>query len=219
MSILFIYIAILAATYLGYRWSINRRQGRADPDTGKTVTFGDASAVTSNRFASIISVVTLFIIWAMFTGSRLVPVHVPGPFLGDTSFEYTAINPAGEEDRATVYVRVGTRGQKIDKPELSDEVQQGFARDDAVKMTAWRSKLIRVQRNDLAGKDKQYHVIKVDNKPIRPNQSVVVKAGHVSMTEKGSLLFVPDAGWQMEPIWLPAPEAVFHRLVEIARDG
>ena len=219
MSILIIYILILAATYIAYRWSVNRRQECADPDTGKTVTFGDASAVTSNRIASIISVITLFIIWGMFTGSSLVPLHVPGPFTGDTSFRYTAMNEAGEQDKATVYIRVGEKGKTLDLPGLPEASQQGFARDDAVKMTAWRSKLVRPHRNDDGGKHEQYRIVAVDDQPITPNQSVRVDDGQVTMTEKGSLMFVPDTGWQMEPIWLPAPEAVFYRLVEIARDG
>jgi taurine transport system permease protein len=36
------------------------------------------------------------------------------------------------------------------------------------------------------------------------------------MSEKGTLNIVPATGMQMEPIWLPAPEAVWSRFVEIA---
>ena len=39
------------------------------------------------------------------------------------------------------------------------------------------------------------------------------------MTPKGTLNIEPDKGVQMEPIWLPAPEAVKDRLVEIATAG
>lgn len=39
------------------------------------------------------------------------------------------------------------------------------------------------------------------------------------MTAKGSLSFTPYKGWQMEPVWLPAPEAVFNRLIDIASNG
>ncbi|WP_370244701.1 ABC transporter permease, partial [Salipiger sp.] len=34
-----------------------------------------------------------------------------------------------------------------------------------------------------------------------------------------TLNFEPSKGWQMEPIWLPPPEAVLARLKEIAQDG
>ena len=43
--------------------------------------------------------------------------------------------------------------------------------------------------------------------------------GHVFMTAKGSLSFAPNKGFQIEPIWLPTPEAVLERLIEISRDG
>jgi taurine transport system permease protein len=59
------------------------------------VTFGDESAVSANRFASVVSIVALFAIWGAFTGSVITPLHVPGPFVGDTSFSYTARNAAG----------------------------------------------------------------------------------------------------------------------------
>ena len=39
------------------------------------------------------------------------------------------------------------------------------------------------------------------------------------MSSKGTPNFKPDEGWQMEPIWLPAPEAVAGRVAEIARRG
>ena len=43
--------------------------------------------------------------------------------------------------------------------------------------------------------------------------------GRVGMSPKGTLTFEPAKGWQMEPIWLPAPEAVLARFAEISRDG
>ena len=39
------------------------------------------------------------------------------------------------------------------------------------------------------------------------------------MSPKGTLNFEPAKGWQMEPIWLPAPEAVWSRFMEIASEG
>ncbi len=70
-----------------------------------------------------------------------------------------------------------------------------------------------MQNNDEGGKVKGYRVTAIDGRPIAPKQSVKVENGVVNMTEKGSLSFVPDKGWQMEPIWLPAPESVVSRLV------
>jgi taurine transport system permease protein len=39
------------------------------------------------------------------------------------------------------------------------------------------------------------------------------------MSPKGTLNFEPAKGWQMEPIWLPPPEAVVSRLAEISSQG
>ena len=59
----------------------------------------------------------------------------------------------------------------------------------------------------------------VDGQPIAPNGSVKVASGEVRMTSKGSLAFEPTKGLQMESIWLPAPEAVVSRLIEISSEG
>jgi len=39
------------------------------------------------------------------------------------------------------------------------------------------------------------------------------------MTAKGTLSFTPEKGRQMQPIWLPSPEAVWSRLVIVASEG
>ncbi|MDH5484937.1 MAG: ABC transporter permease, partial [Gammaproteobacteria bacterium] len=105
------------------------------------------------------------------------------------------------------------------KPVIEADASSGFARDDALLVTAWRSGLVRVQKNDDGGKHRAYRVIAINGEAITPKQSVAVDDGVVSMTAKGTLSFTPDPGWQMEPIWLPAPEAVLNRLLEIAADG
>jgi len=219
MLILILYISIFILAYVIYAAIARFTVSKIGFNARKTVTFGDESAVTSNRVASIISVIAIFLIWGAFTGSKITPVHVPGPFVGDTSFSYTATNPQNLTAKARVHIRVGLVGQDLQKPEISDKNQSGFAKDDALKVFAWRSGLIRVQDNDEGGKAKGYRVTAINGKPISPKQSVKVENGLVNMTEKGSLSFVPDKGWQMEPIWLPAPESVVSSFVEIFVDG
>lgn len=219
MMILILYIFIFILAYLIYTVIARFTVSKIGFNARKTVTFGDESAVTSNRAASIMSVIAIFLIWGAFTGSKTTPIHVPGPFVGDTSFSYTATNPQNQTAEATVHIRVGLMGQEFQKPEISEEDQSGFARDDSLKVFAWRSGLIRVQNNDEGGKVKGYRVTAVNGKPIVPKQTVQVENGAVTMTRKGSLSFVPDKGWQMEPIWLPAPESVVNRLVEIFTEG
>ncbi len=219
MLILIIYISMFVLAYVIYAAIARFTVSKIGFNARKIVTFGDESAVESNRAASIISIFAIFLIWGAFTGSKITPIHVPGPFVGDTSFSYTATNPQNITAEATVHIRVGLVGQNFQKPEIPDNNQSGFAKDDALKVGAWRSGLIRVQNNDEGGRVKGYRITAIDGKPIAPKQSVKVKNGVVNMTKKGSLSFVPDKGWQMEPIWLPAPESVVSRLVEIYVNG
>lgn len=105
LFILGVYVAIFVLSFLVVRFFVHRTV--QDYTSLKTVTFGDESAVTSNRIASIVSVATIFLIWGSFTGSAWVPgfLHAPGPFVGDTSFTYTLETADGARDDATVEVR------------------------------------------------------------------------------------------------------------------
>ncbi len=77
MTILAIYLAIIAAAWLAVHVLDGRLAGARGIDQRKTVTFGDATAVRSSRAASILSVIAIFLIWGAFTGSAWVPVHAP----------------------------------------------------------------------------------------------------------------------------------------------
>jgi len=216
MIILTMYIVIFVGAFLVVSY-FQRGKEEKGFNALKTVTFGDESAVSPNRAAAIISVLTIFLIWGAFTDSRLVPLHVPGPFVGETSFTYTAKNAAGDTDDAEVQILVHRIGEKPEKPEVEDG--EGFVRNDSSLVGAWRSKLINVKRNDEGYKEEGYAITSVDGKPIEPGQSVEVANGQVSLTEKQSLNFIPKKGLQLEPIWMPAPEAVVGRFIDIARDG
>ena len=218
MIVLLLYLVIFAFAYFAYRFWEGSRRHAHDLTSLKTVTFGDESAVSPNRFASVISVIALFAIWGAFTGSVITPLHVPGPFVGDTSFVYTARNAAGETDEAVEHIRVYRVGEEVPLPETPEKAE-GFAIDDAIKIGAWRSALSRPYENDIGGKDDGYSLIAIDGQPIAPGETVHFANGDVTMTAKGSLSIKPDKGWQMEPIWLPAPEAVVARLGEIASEG
>ncbi|UWQ16566.1 ABC transporter permease [Jannaschia sp. M317] len=183
----------------------------------KTVTFGDESAVRPNRWASVISVVVLFLIWGAFTGSKLSPIHVPGPFEGDTSFTYTAQNAAGDTDDATVAVRVHEVGAEVEDPVL--EPGDGFAKNDVDRVGLYRSKILRLDRNDEGSGEDGYQIIAINGQPIGPNGSVDTDDGTMTMNERGGLNFVPNKGFQMQPLYLPSPERVVQALVEVAQDG
>jgi len=219
MLLLSLYIFIFIFAYFCYYFLNKKSVAAYKFNDRKTVTFGDESSVTANRSASIISVITLFFMWAAFTGSTLTPLHVPGPFIGDTSFTYTAQNAQNLTDDANVYIRVKPVDEDVEKPSVTNNNQSGFAKDDALIVNAWRSKLIRVQKNDEGGGDKNYRVIAINGQPISTRHVININHGQVTITAKGSLSFTPDKGWQMEAIWLPAPEAVVSRFIEILNNG
>jgi len=181
MLLLAIYIALFVLAYTLYGQFTKRKHLKQSYTERKTVTFGDASAVRPNRVASVISIITLFLLWGMFTGSKLVPVHVPGPFIGDTSFTYTATNQQNQTDDGTVFIRVSPAGSASEKPTIPDQDNNGFVKDDALQVTVWRSKLIRVQNNDQGGKEKGYRINAVNGQIIAPKQSVNVDDGVVTM--------------------------------------
>lgn len=217
MIVFAIYIAIFIVSFMVVKFVV--QQTATDYTSLKTVTFGDESAVTPNRIASFVSILSIFLLWGSFTGSSFVPgfLHAPGPFIGDATFTYTAEAEGTGPDDATVTVRVFKVGTEVEDP--PSEVGDGWAKNDIDTVGAWRSGLIRVDRNDEFGRNEGHKIVAVNGQPIAPGQSVETEFGRVGMSPKGTLNFEPSKGLQMEPIWLPPPEAVLARLGEIASEG
>ena len=213
LVVFLVYATLLPTTYFLVSYITRLVRRSQDINSLKTVTFGDESAIRPDRAASVISIAVIFLIWGAFTGSKWIPIHVPGPYMGTTEFTYTARDEAGQTGDATVRVIVHEPGERTDAPEV--DIAPGLAQDDAATVGAWRSVLLRVVRNDSEGAQ----VTAVDGTPISAGESVRVDNGTVTMTPKGSLNFEPDKGLQMEPIWMPAPETVVSRFFEIASTG
>ncbi len=213
LVVFLVYATLLPTTYFLVSYITRLVRRSQDINSLKTVTFGDESAIRPDRAASVISIAVIFLIWGAFTGSKWMPIHVPGPYMGTTEFTYTARDEAGQTGDATVRVIVHEPGERTDAPEV--DIAPGLAQDDAATVGAWRSVLLRVVRNDSEGAQ----VTAVDGTPISAGESVRVDNGTVTMTPKGSLNFEPDKGLQMEPIWMPAPETVVSRFFEIASTG
>ena len=217
MIVLLFYIGLFGGAFF-IVYAIRRGlQSRQDFTSLKTVTFGDESAVRADRAASIISVCVIFVIWSAFTGSRLFPIHVPGPFVGETQFTYTLENAEGDTDEATVFIRVPAFGEEAGKFEV--EPGTGFARDDAVAAPAGRISTILFDRNDGAKREEGARIIAINGTSIGPDDKVNTGDGTVTLTGKGAISFTPKQGLQMNPIWLPAPETVVARFFEIADEG
>lgn len=216
------YVVVIVALYFivgAIRGSVSSRKGF---NARKTVTFGDESAVVADRTASVLSIVFIFIMWAVFTGSYLFPVSVPGPFEGTTSFEYTVRAPGGVTDTATVTVAVAKGDQLPAKPEV--DPGEGAALNDSGAAKAWSSALILFDRNDEAKRSRKWwsagaKIVAIDGKPIGIGETVDVADGEVTITDKGAINFKPYAGWQMQPLYLPSPEATAERFGKLWTEG
>ncbi|SHF53332.1 taurine transport system permease protein [Litoreibacter ascidiaceicola] len=217
MTILAIYVAIFIGGFFAVKY-ITASARPNDYTSLKTVTFGDESAVRPNRAASIISIVTIFLLWASFTGSNLIPsfLHAPAPFTGTGVFTYT-VDVGGKTDEGTVTVNVHEADGDATVPEVAPG--DGFAKNDSVSIVKYRSKLLRVDANDEVGRDDGAQIVAVNGKPIAPGGEVMTDFARVAMTPKGTLNIEPKTGWQMQPLYLPPPEKVASRLVEISSTG
>ena len=217
LLILLVYIAIFAGSFFAIKMLVQKT--RRDYSSLKTVTFGDESAVVSNRWASVISIATIFLIWGSFTGSNWVPgfLQAPGPFTGETEFIYTLDDGNGNTDDATVLVRVVDFGEDVASFDV--DPGDGMAKNDALSMNASRSKTLIFDKNDDAKRKDGATVVAIDGQPIAIGQAIETGKGRFALTDKGAISYSPPSGLQMDPIYLPPPEAVVDRLIEIGTEG
>ncbi len=213
-----IYVAIFAVGFFVVTKVVQGTRSK-DYTSLKTVTFGDESAVRPNRAAGIISIFTIFLMWGIFTGSSWIPgfLHAPGPYEGLTSFTYTAEAEDGSRDEATVTVLVHPREEQVEDPAI--EPGDGFAKNDSATVAQWRTKLINVDRNDEITKSDGANVVEINGQKIAPGGSVRIEGGVVNLSDKGTPNFEPSKGWQMESLYLPAPEEVWSRTLKVASEG
>ncbi|MCC1491715.1 ABC transporter permease [Cognatishimia sp. F0-27] len=215
--VLAIYIGVFVVSFFLVTKVVHRATVR-DFTSLKTVTFGDESAVRPNRWAGVISILTIFLIWGMFTGSALLPkfLHAPAPFVGTAEFTYTA-EANGQRDDATVTVLVHPREQDVEAPEVAPG--DGFAKNDSATIAQWRTGLIRVDSNDEITKADGAEVVAINGQPIARGETVKIDSGSVTLSDKGTPNFAPSRGWQMEPLYLPPPEEVWTRTVQVVKEG
>ena len=195
----------------------------------KTVTFGDESAITANRVASVISVITVFWLWVAFTNSAIPLPKFPGPFQGDMTFTYTAQLEDGTTDDATVTMRVyrediqqtvddeGNPGREPDPAEV--EEGDGFAKNDSLTVARYSFKVINVWQNDEVSKRDGSTVVAINGQAIEPGGKISVPEGTIGLTDKGTPTFEPAVGLRMARLYLPAPEVVFQRFIWLNQEG
>jgi len=215
---LIIYVLIFVVAYMIVT-KVIKTAGQAGFSSRKTVTFGDESAVRPNRIASVISIATILLLWGMFTGSKLLPefLHAPGPFEGTITFDYTAQAADESSDDATATIVVHPREVTPEMPEV--DPGDGFAKNDITSVPQWRTKLVNVVSNDETPDGEKATVIAINGEPVQPGQSVDVAGGRVTISDKGTPNLAPARGWQMQPLYLPAPEAVWSRTLRIVDEG
>jgi taurine transport system permease protein len=213
------YLALILLFMFLWRFIRKQLTPAHDYTSLKTVTFGDESAVKSETAASVISIALIFLIWGAFTGSGWLPgfLHAPGPFKGDGQFTYTVQSADGTKADAIVYVTVFEKGETVETPTF--DPGPGPARNDFLAVQVYRSKLLRWDSNDDFTRKDGARIVAVDGRPIDSNTDVETSIGRVALTDKGTLNFEPGKGWQMEDIWLPAPDSVWRRLMSVGRDG
>ncbi len=200
----------------------------------KTVTFGDESTVRSETAASIISVGLIFFIWCTFTGSMLIPsfLHLPGPYTGQSRFTYTVEDAAGNRDDAEVFVNVFDAG--AENPDTQVDPGDGFAKNDATDITIYRSEIVVWDGNDdvsrradgarlvaINGQEFQFDASDrdEDGNLTRSPPSFNLDFARVAITDRGTINVTPNQGWQMQPLYLPAPEVVWQRFIEVSKYG
>ena len=224
-----IYILVILACMFIYRAIKSRLTPTRDYTSLKTVTFGDESAVRSDLPASILSLILIFLIWGSFTGSSLLPgfLHLPAPFTGEASFSYTVEDDAGNRDDAEIFVRVIAAG--VAESNMEFDEGDGLAKNDGTEISVYRSDNVLWDRNDdVTRRDNGARVVAINGQEFDyafgtdnagPAPTFDLDFGRVTITDRGSINVVPDQGWQMQPLYLPAPEVVWNRFIEIAKYG
>jgi taurine transport system permease protein len=213
------YVALILLAMIAWRFVRKQMTPKADYTSLKTVTFGDESAVVSDKAASVISVVLIFVIWGAFTGTSWMPgfIHAPGAFEGDGEFTYTATYEDGTTSNATVIVRVHPKGADVTPPDVA--LGEGIAKNDTLVVQSYRSKLLIWDANDEMNRKAGAKITAVDGRAIDKDTDVEVGFARVALTDKGTFNITPGKGWQMENIWLPSPDSVWSRLLSVAKDG
>ena len=229
LLILCIYIAVFIGSFFAISFIMGKYLARVDFTSLKTATFGDESAVRANRFASVFSVVVVFLLWAAFTNTNLPLPTAPAPFVGQTSFTYTMKAPDGRMDEASVTILVYPEDIQLNKdadgntlkPPSSPKVTlgDGFAKNDVLVMPRYAGKNIDVWKNDEISKADGAKVIAINGQPIAPNGQVSYADGTVSLTAKGTPRFNPATGFRMQRLYLPAPDVVWGRFMELNTEG
>ena len=122
--------------------------------------------------------------------------------------------------RSVVAVKVFEFGSDDTKaPDAPSDGASAFAVNDAVALPERRRKIVRVHNNDEGGKEEGYKITEIDGQSIAPGGAVAFSGGEVGMLSSGSLQVRPEEGLTMEALYLPPPEQVWKRFVQLHNEG
>ncbi len=227
--VLFLYVAAFFGSYLILSKLLKQAFAKTGFNKLKTVTFGDESAVKANRIASVLSIVTVFMLWVAFTNSSIPLPKLPGPFSGDVTFTYTATLPDGSTDDAEITMRVYREDiqQTLDEngepgrepPAVEVEPGEGFAKNDSLTVARYGFKVIPVWNNDEVSKADGSVVTHLNGQEVQPGQKIAIPEGVIALTDKGTPTFEPATGLRMARLYLPAPEVVLERFWRLNAEG
>jgi len=229
LLVLAVYVTIFVVSMFLVTWLARLFFSKKDYTSTKAVTFGDESAVSANRVASVISVLAVFLLWIGFTNSSLPLPKAKGPFEGQVSFTYTSTLENGDTDDATVDVVVYQEDLQLTKDEdgkplkipspTEVEAGDGFAANDSLVVPRYGSKVIDVFKNDEFGKREGAKITHINGEPLSPGESISIPEGRLALTQKGSAFFEPATGFRMARLYLPAPEVTTNRFLELNAEG
>ena len=182
-----------------------------------------------NRAASVLSVLAILALWVAFTNSTLPLPHAPGPYQGEFSFSYTSTSSDGSTDDASVTVLVypedvqltedadGNSGKVPAVPEV--EAGDGFAKNDAIIIPRYGSKIVNVFGNDDIKKADGAVITAFNGEAVSPGDKLSLPEGSLSLTQKGGVFFEPSTGFTMARLYLPAPEVTGERFLQLNAEG
>ncbi len=111
----------------------------------------------------------------------------------------------------------GKPGKIPAKPSI--EPGEGFAKNDALVIARYGSKLISVFSNDEFKKPDGVKVTHLNGQAIAPGEEIILSEGRLALTDKGTPFFEPAKGFRMARLYLPAPEVASDRFWKLNNEG
>jgi taurine transport system permease protein len=111
----------------------------------------------------------------------------------------------------------GKPGKIPAKPSI--EPGEGFAKNDALVIARYGSKLISVFSNDEFKKPDGVKVTHLNGQAIAPGEEIILSEGRLALTDKGTPFFEPAKGFRMARLYLRALEVALDHFLKLNKEG